>query len=131
MNKDLTEYVLYLKDGSVKTVQADHIRETIQKSGVSLQHVLSYSKYVNGKKIISKEPIIIPVNPTVFKINKGIDDIINEYKKRQGNLTVIRSNIPPFSGRPKRDKVISKDDITNISIALNSAKSLKELLTII
>ena len=36
--------------------------------------------------------------------------------------------IPFLEGRPKRKKVISDDDIMNISIALNTCKNLEELI---
>jgi len=128
--KNVNEYILHLEVGQVKVIRADDISEAIQKSGIAEQRVISYSKYVNGKKIISKEPITDrTVNPTIF--SRGMDDIIDEYKRRQGKLVVITSDIPLFHGRPERDTIITEDEIMNVSIALNSAKSLKELLTII
>lgn len=36
--------------------------------------------------------------------------------------------IPFMGGRPKRKKVISNDDITNLSISLNTCKCLEDLL---
>ena len=36
--------------------------------------------------------------------------------------------IPFLEGRPKRKKVISNDDIANLSIALNTCKKLGEFL---
>ena len=36
--------------------------------------------------------------------------------------------IPFLEGRPKRKKVINNDDIANLSIVLNTSKTLEELL---
>ena len=36
--------------------------------------------------------------------------------------------IPFLGGRPKRKKVISNDDIVNLSIALNTCKNFEELI---
>ncbi len=36
--------------------------------------------------------------------------------------------IPFLGGRPKRKKVISNDDIANLSIALNTSENLEEFL---
>ena len=36
--------------------------------------------------------------------------------------------IPFLGGRPKREKIIKNDDIVNLTIALNSSKSLEEFL---
>lgn len=36
--------------------------------------------------------------------------------------------IPFLEGRPKRKKIMSNDDIANLSIALNTCKTLEEFL---
>lgn len=53
-------------------------------------------------------------------IEGDLEKIIAEYeKKRQKKL---------FSNRPLRDKVIKREDIINLKIALNSSKTLEEFL---
>jgi len=39
--------------------------------------------------------------------------------------------IPFLSGRPKREKVIGQEDITNLTIALNTTDSVESFLRII
>jgi hypothetical protein len=42
---------------------------------------------------------------------------------------ILKSDYIPFlGGRPERDEVISHDDVLNLSIALNTAETLEELL---
>jgi hypothetical protein len=39
--------------------------------------------------------------------------------------------IPFLGGRPNREKVIKSDDVLNLSIALNTSKSLEEFLNLV
>ena len=41
---------------------------------------------------------------------------------------VKKDFIPLFSGRPLRDTVIGKEEILNLEIALNTARSLEEFI---
>ncbi len=52
---------------------------------------------------------------------------------RRINLEKVASKdfIPFLGGRPKREKVIRHDDVVNLSIALNTAHSIEELLNIV
>jgi hypothetical protein len=54
----------------------------------------------------------------------------NVIDKRKINLKEIMNEdyIPFLGGRPKRTKVISDDEVLNLSIALNTSKNLEELL---
>ena len=54
----------------------------------------------------------------------------NVYDKRYIRLEEVgrEEYIPFLGGRPHRDNVISEDDITNLIIALNTAKSLEVFL---
>jgi hypothetical protein len=54
----------------------------------------------------------------------------NVYDKRYVRLEEVGRDeyIPFLGGRPSREKIISEDDITNLIIALNTAKSLDVFL---
>lgn len=54
----------------------------------------------------------------------------NVYDKRYIRLEEVgrEEYIPFLEGRPHRDSIISEDDITNLIIALNTAKSLEVFL---
>ena len=54
-------------------------------------------------------------------------DIV-DYKQMKVSKIKRRSIIPFMQGRPVRDTIIQKDDITNLIILLNTCKSLNELL---
>ena len=41
------------------------------------------------------------------------------------------NSIPFLGGRPKRDTVINSDDIANLNIALNMAKTFKEFIELV
>ncbi|HUI94062.1 MAG TPA: hypothetical protein VLX68_17620 [Chitinivibrionales bacterium] len=43
---------------------------------------------------------------------------------------VLKKDYIPFlGGRPKRESIISKDEITNLEITLNTCKSVEEFLS--
>ena len=42
-----------------------------------------------------------------------------------------KAYIPLFAGRPERQKIIQRDELINLKIALNSAKSLDEFLKLV
>ncbi len=50
--------------------------------------------------------------------------------KRKVKLEDLMKNgyIPYMAGRPKRERVISADDLTNLAIALNTSASIDDLL---
>jgi hypothetical protein len=53
------------------------------------------------------------------------DQAIETIRARNAN------RIPPFTGRPERDTVINPDDITNLQIALGTARTVEELCEVI
>jgi hypothetical protein len=53
-------------------------------------------------------------------IEGDLEKIIAEYERRRQRKL--------FSNRPLRDKVIKREDIINLKIALNSSKTLEEFL---
>jgi hypothetical protein len=53
-------------------------------------------------------------------IESDLEKIIAEYERRRQRKL--------FSNRPLRDKVIKREDIINLKIALNSSKTLEEFL---
>jgi hypothetical protein len=60
-------------------------------------------------------------------------EYIRQRAKNVANDTITRimtadNKIPFLSGRPVRDTVIGQDDIINLRIALNSAKTLEQFL---
>jgi hypothetical protein len=54
-------------------------------------------------------------------------DIV-DYKQLKVTKIRRRSIIPFMQGRPERDTIIQKDDITNLVILLNTCKNLDEFL---
>ncbi len=55
---------------------------------------------------------------------------LNIRDKRSNRLEdiLVGNYIPFLGGRPKRGQIINKDDILNLRIALNTAKTLEEFL---
>ena len=61
---------------------------------------------------------------------RGTVDNSNVHDRRVVKLEeVLKKDFIPFKGgRPARNTVIGKEDVLNLSIALNTAKSLDEFL---
>lgn len=43
-------------------------------------------------------------------------------------MTNLKSNINSYQGKPVREKIIQKDEITNLSILLNTSKDVEDFL---
>ena len=58
-----------------------------------------------------------------------------DIKKIQHTIKTVgvmnKEHIPFGKGKPKRDTVIKTDDVVNLVIALNTAKSMEEFLMIV
>jgi len=54
---------------------------------------------------------------------------INDKRSVKLENVMARNYIPFLEGRPEREEQIRMDDILNLKIALNNAKSLEEFLT--
>jgi hypothetical protein len=48
--------------------------------------------------------------------------------RRRIKLNELEGMIPLFTGRPKRERAISQDDLTNLVIALHTSKTLEEFI---
>lgn len=55
-----------------------------------------------------------------------MENKISKKAKVFPKMTTVR--IPPLMGRPERETCINEDDILNLNIALNTAKTIDEFL---
>ena len=119
----LTKYTIELHSGQSHTVAADSLMGALLKCNVRLKEVKTYECYNNirGVTVMRKQQL-----PSSFI--KSPDEILDSWK---GRNNITDDLIPFMTGRPERTKVISEDEITNVRIAVNSAKSLKELLLVL
>jgi hypothetical protein len=53
------------------------------------------------------------------------------YEYRQAKREKTKKHLPLYAGRPERDKEIANDDLLNLRIALNTARSLDEFLDMV
>jgi len=58
-----------------------------------------------------------------MKRPKEIPEAVESYGR------LLEKKIPLFAGRPLREKIISKDDILNLQIALNASQGWDEFLS--
>ncbi len=49
-------------------------------------------------------------------------------RKKECSQPLVKSRIPFLEGRPKRETAIDRDDLLNLQIALNTAKTVEEFL---
>ena len=83
--------------------------------------------YLNLSRTGAEMPIIIiSANIEIPGMNNMENK--NPYTGKNRPEGIFPRKIPIFSGRPKRDKVISENDILNLKIALNHHKNWEDFL---